>query len=95
MLLRARPGFVLMALRDAQHAGTILGFTAFDPSFSSAYPFHVARPELAPPLLAALRSHARQPELVVSVEGDPPLARSLSTAGGRVDFELVRLGGAL
>ncbi|MDB4994794.1 MAG: hypothetical protein JWM74_2226 [Myxococcaceae bacterium] len=94
-LLRARPGFVLRALREAQHAGVLVGFTAFDPSFSSAYPFRVARPELARPLFEALRPHARQPELVVSVEGDPALAHALVTAGGRVDFELVQLGAAL
>jgi DNA-binding NarL/FixJ family response regulator/GNAT superfamily N-acetyltransferase len=92
-LLRTRSGIVLRALRDAQHA--IVGFTAFDPSFSSAYPFRVARPELARPLFEALRPHARQPDLIVSVEGDAPLTRALVTAGGRVEFELAQMGAAL
>jgi GNAT superfamily N-acetyltransferase len=96
-LLRARPGYVLAALReaDARSEGAIAGFAAFDPSFPGAYPFRVARKELARPLLEALRPHARHPDLVVVVEGDPELARALIAAGARVELELVQMGAAL
>jgi DNA-binding NarL/FixJ family response regulator/GNAT superfamily N-acetyltransferase len=92
-LLRARPGYVLAALRDRRAA--IVGFTAFDPSFPGAYPFRVARPELARMLLEALRPHARHADLIVAVEGDASLAHALVSAGARVEHELVRMGAAL
>jgi GNAT superfamily N-acetyltransferase len=93
--LRARPGLVLIALREE---GAPAGFAAFDPAFPGAYPFRVARPELARPLLDAIRPHARMDQfdfVRLTVEGDRPLADALKAAGAEVSFELVQMSAPL
>jgi len=91
---RDRAGYVARALRDGD---VVVGYATFAPSFPGAYPFCVARPDLARPLLEALRPHAL-PEhdfLYVTAEGDPLLATTLLDAGGAVLFELYRMGARL
>jgi GNAT superfamily N-acetyltransferase len=75
---RGRGGRVLAAL---EHDG---GVAIFDPAFPGSYPFRPARAELALPLLAALRPHARAEDahLKIMVEGRPDVVAALLTAGG-------------
>ena len=93
--LRNRPGYVTAALREE---GRIVGYAAFDPIYPGTYPFCAERPELARPLLAALRPHAREDRgdgVLVSVEGDALLAGALVAAGAEILFELYRMGASL
>jgi GNAT superfamily N-acetyltransferase len=89
-LLRAR-GCVLAAMRDD---AAITAFTAFDPAFPGAYPFRVTRPELARPLLDALKPHARMDRfdfIRITVEGDAPLKQALTAAGAETSFEILQM----
>jgi len=91
--LRAR-GQVLVALRDR---ATPLGLAALDVTFPRAYPFRVARPELARALLEALRPHVRADRDFVHlvIEGDRPLKDALCAAGAQLAAELRQMEGAL
>lgn len=94
-VLRARPGMALIGLREASQ---IVAFAAFDPAVPIAYPFRVARRELARPLLQACREHvdrSRFDFLHLNVEGDAALKDTLLRAGGEVSFEVVQMGAAL
>jgi GNAT superfamily N-acetyltransferase len=94
-LLRARLGTTLVALREE---GSVVAFAAFDPAFPGAYPFRVARAELARPLLDACRIHAelaRFDFVRVAVEGDASLKDVLCAVGAEISFALVQMGAAL
>ncbi|MBA3549861.1 MAG: GNAT family N-acetyltransferase [Nannocystis sp.] len=95
--LRARPAQLLLRLRDpADPADLGLGFAAFAPHFPVAFPFRVARPALAGPLLRALRAHALPGNIMnLAVEDDQPLTARLLTAGARLRMELLFLRGEL
>lgn len=91
--LRARPGQLLLRLDDPDHA---LGFAAFDPQFPGAFPFRVARPALAGPLLRALQQHALPDSFMqLVIEDDEPLSARLLAAGARLRLELLHLRGEL
>lgn len=94
-ILCARPGVVLIGLREASQ---FVAFAAFDQAVPIVYPFRVMRCELAGSLLLACRQHAdlaRFDFVRVNVEGDVALKERLLHAGGDVTFEIVQMGAAL
>jgi ribosomal protein S18 acetylase RimI-like enzyme len=92
---RGRGTFRLVTLRDDDDA--ILAFAAFSPSHPGAATFCARRPDLAIPLLGAMRRHADpQFDFVrVTVEGDMPLVDAVLDLGAERSFEILRLGAAL
>lgn len=95
-LNRARPRVALRRLHDPEDpAAVALGFAAFDPDFPGAYPFRVAAPALAKPLLDGLRPHAEKPDMGLVVEADPGLVDLLVRHGARVHLEIVHLEGTV
>lgn len=92
---RMRDGTIIRALRDRTLAA--VGLASFDPSFPGAYPFRVARPSLARPLLDALLPHARPGDdgLQLVIEDDPTLVDTLLAAGAEVRLRLLHYKGAL
>jgi GNAT superfamily N-acetyltransferase len=94
-LWRARPTTHLVALR---RGGTLVGFTAFDPTFPGAHPFRVATLDLAHALLDACRAAiplGGYDYLHVTVEKNMELRELLVAAGATVSFALVQLSAAL
>jgi ribosomal protein S18 acetylase RimI-like enzyme len=87
---RSMAGRVLVGLFDAD---VVLGATVFDPNFPGAYPFRVARPDLALVLLGALRPYARPSDELVNVviEGQPDVADTLIAAGATVKVDIVHM----
>jgi hypothetical protein len=87
---RRLEGRVLLGLFDDEE---VLGATVFDPSFPGAYPFRVARPDLAVVLLDALRPYARATDALINVviEGQPDVADALVAAGATVKMEAVHM----
>lgn len=87
---RENPGARLVRLHDPARPERVdLGFAAFYPGFPGAFPFRVADPSLAAPLLAGLRPMAR-PEVEamgVVAESDPGLVALLTSVGGKVVLE--------
>jgi GNAT superfamily N-acetyltransferase len=92
VLLRAREGVVLRALREGEG---LVAFGAFDPAFPGVYPVRVARPELAGALFDGFRAQARTDDVNVFVEGDRGLFEALSRAGAQLSHALYRMGAAL
>jgi GNAT superfamily N-acetyltransferase len=90
-IVRRRPGIVLLGLREA---GIPVAFAAFDPSFPGVSPVRLARVDLARPLFDALRAHAREGRVQVSVEGDRALFEAMQGCGARVHIAMHRMGGA-
>jgi GNAT superfamily N-acetyltransferase len=94
---RARGGLVLLRLVDPAALGDPrVGFASFDPIFG-AFPFRVADPALAAPLLDAIRPHARPdpPYTQLMIEDDEVLTRALLEAGATVRLRAVHLRGAV
>ena len=91
---RATGDRVLLMLEEANE---VVGAAIFHPHFPGAYPFRVARPELAVPLLLAIRPHARNTDTLVNlmVEGQPNVAETLVAAGAIVHLEVVHMKGSL
>jgi GNAT superfamily N-acetyltransferase len=86
---------VLLELTDA--AGTPLGYARFSPGFPGAFPFRLAEPALARPLLEEMQRHAR-PGLgytQVVVEDDAALTALLCQAGAEVRERIVHYEGSL
>ena len=90
-MVRKRPQLVLRQLRDESCAA--VGFAALEPS--GARIFRVARPALAAPLLAALRPHARDPELSLVLDDQDALVALLVDHGARIVLRLLHYSGAL
>ena len=94
------PGKVMRRPLDAEHrvpmvlvddAERVIGFADFVTTFPGAFPFRVARPELAGALLRALRPHARpEHERVQIVIDDDPATCDLLSAAGATTFERIR-----
>lgn len=96
--LRSSPARIDLRLDDPANPHDLgLGLASFNRDFPGAFPFRVARPSLARPLLTGLRAHAR-PDLdpmQVVLEGDEPLAQQLVAAGARVHMSFLHLRGPL
>jgi GNAT superfamily N-acetyltransferase len=96
---RSAAGRVLMMLEE--HADSapseVVGVAVFDPLFPGAFPFAVARPELAWSLLRALRPYARPDDAFIGlvVEDQPALAAALIAAGAVVRLETIHMKGPL
>jgi len=88
-------GRVLRQLED--DTGAVVGAAIFDPKFPGAYPFRVVRPELAWPLLAALRPDARPEDTIVNlvIEGQPEVADELLASGATLRLETQHMRGPL
>ena len=87
---RRLEGRVLLGLFDDE---VVLGATVFDPTFPGAYPFRVARPDLALVLLDALRPYANPTDALVNVviEDQPKVADALIAAGATVKLDTVHM----
>lgn len=95
---RAGPDRVVVRLVDPADPGEArVGVAAFNPHFPGAFPFKVAEPALARPLLEATRPYAlpRFAHVGVVVEDDAPLARMLVEHGAEVRLEIVHYEGEL
>ena len=90
---RREPGQVLGVMRGVD----TLGVACFDPDLPGAFPFRVARPTLARPLLEACCRLARSDldYMQVVVEDDAPLAALLVGAGANVSVEITHYAGQL
>lgn len=93
-LARSRTGRTTLQLRDGQ--GAPAGVACLDPAVG-AFPFAVARPGLAAPLLRGLAPYARpgDPALKIVVEHDDTLSGALIAAGAEVDLRLLHYAGPL
>lgn len=91
-VLRARPGVVLLVLREGDVPAA---FAAFDPAFPGVYPVRVARANLARPLFDAFRPHARVEHVNVFVEGDRELFARMQNAGAELQHAIYRMGAGL
>jgi hypothetical protein len=88
---RALPHRLLVMLEDATAAAV------FDPRFPGASVFRVAHPDLALPLLRALKPHAR-PEhtrLSIKLEGAPEVAAALVARGATIRLRMFHMVGPL
>jgi ribosomal protein S18 acetylase RimI-like enzyme len=92
--VRRGGGRVLMGLHEGT---TVVGAAVFDPKFPGAYPFRVARPELAMNLLEAIRPYAlpEHDRVNVVTEGQPDVADALLAAGAILKMDSVHMKGAL
>lgn len=94
--LRGKPRRVTLRLHDPDPTAPPPGFASFDPDFPGAYPFRVARPGLARPLLIALRPHARPgTSMQLVIEDDEPLYHRLLAVGAALRLEIAHLRGDL
>jgi predicted GNAT family acetyltransferase len=106
-MLEARFALLPNELAGArQELGQVLGLTrgvdalavaCFDPDLPAAFPFRVARPSLARPLLEACCRFARSDldYMQVVVEDDVALAELLVAAGANVSIEITHYAGQL
>ncbi|HVK69976.1 MAG TPA: GNAT family N-acetyltransferase [Polyangium sp.] len=97
-LNRARAGGVLLRLVEtARPDEARVGVACFHPSYPGSFPFRVARPTLARPLLEAVRAHAPPEQDVthVVVEDDAETKRALVEAGALVRVEILNMGGPI
>jgi GNAT superfamily N-acetyltransferase len=90
--LRARSGQQLLTLR---RAGRTVAFAGFDPAYPGVYPLCVDEPDLARPVLDALRPHARVDRVHLSLEKDGRLLERLRGHGATLEFATYRMGAAL
>jgi len=91
-------GRVLLRLLDpAEPEALGLGFASFNPAFPGAFPFRVADPRYAAPLLAGLRPHARPdlPTVGIVAEADPALTALLVGHGATIHLEFCHFSGQL
>lgn len=92
--LRARAGRIPLGPWAAEGC---VGYASFDPRFPGAFPFRVARPDLAGDLLDAMREHAL-PALDfvrVLVEDHDALAALLQSRGAVAEMTLVHMAGPI
>jgi GNAT superfamily N-acetyltransferase len=89
---RARSDRRFLVLRRGDRT---VAFAGFDPGYPGLYPFCADEPDLARPILDALRPHARVDEVPISVEGDRRLFERLRDHGATLEFATYRMGAAL
>lgn len=96
LALARSSGKVLCAVRE-DASDEPVALAVFDPHFPGAFPFRARRPELAQPLLVAMRAHARAGDIEVHlvIEGDEPLAEHLLQSGAVVKLRFDHYGGPL
>jgi hypothetical protein len=89
---RTTPDRVLLALESE---GALVGAAVFHPHFPGAYPFRVAHPDLAVPLLCAIRPYARPTDTQVNmmIEGQPEVADALEAIGAEVHLVVDHMRG--
>ena len=87
---------VLVEHEDLQNE-TVSGVACFDPTFPGVHPFRVARADLAIPMLAALRPHARPSDerVHVVVENRNDIADTLLAAGATLRLTTLRMNATL
>jgi GNAT superfamily N-acetyltransferase len=90
-MFRARAGAIFAALRD--DAG-ICALAVFDPAFPSVCPILVTRPEDGRSLFDVFFLHAQHPDVHLCVD-DAALADALYKCGAKLEYEVLRMGGAL
>jgi GNAT superfamily N-acetyltransferase len=91
-LLRARPGVVLLGLREG---GAPVAFAAFDPAFPGAHQLRAVRVSLLRPLFDALREHARHERVHIFVDGERALYDALRAVGATLVHATYRMGAPL
>lgn len=89
---RRKSSYVLLGIQEDKRW---VGFAAFSPAHPGAFPFKVRSPELAAPLLRALRAHATKAEMQIVAEDAPDLADHLIAAGASLYLRLLHLEGPL
>ncbi len=83
-------------LRAVAPGGEPIGLAVFSPEFPGAFPFRVLPLEAASALLAAMRAHALEDEIVnLVVEDDARLAELLLGAGAALKEDMLHMTGAL
>jgi GNAT superfamily N-acetyltransferase len=82
---------ILAAWRD----GSPVGVAVFDPAFPGAFPFRVADPDVAGPLCRALRPHALQPVMQLTIEDDAVTRERFTSRGALVRMEIDHYRGPL
>ncbi len=86
-------GRVFLAL---ERHGEIVAFAAFDPAFPGAMPFETRRPQLARPLLEAMRPYARAEHATVRIGStNEELWAIAESAGAKMLLETVRMEGPI
>lgn len=96
---RSLAGRILRVLVEREDSGseTIAGVGCFDPTFPGVNPFRVARADLALPMLAALRPHARAGDDLVHVvvENRTDVADALLAVGATLRLTTLRMSASL
>jgi ribosomal protein S18 acetylase RimI-like enzyme len=95
---RARARTVVLRLRDPAAPDRLdLGFAVFVIDFPGAFPFRLADPAYAAPLLAGLRAQSNPtlPDMGIVAEADPELARRMLDVGASVKMEFCHYAGPL
>ena len=92
---RGRPRIEPRRLVDPAVPDAVLGFAIFHVDFPGAYPFRVADPSYAGPLLAGLRPLAEKPDMGIVAEDDPALAEFMIRHGATVRLLIAHLEGPL
>jgi hypothetical protein len=93
--LRSFSGHVLVQLLN--ELDEPVAVARFDPEFPGSFPFRMLEPELARPLLEAIRPHARpKPDwLQIVIENDAACAELLRENGARLVFEILHMRGKI
>lgn len=92
---RRRPDLVLLRLVDpAAPDEARVGFASYDPHFPGAFPFRVADPTLAAPLIEAIRPHELPDAPYVQVLAeDEGVGEALIAAGATVRLKALHMKG--
>lgn len=92
---RARPRLVLRRLVDPAAPAATPGFAVFHVDFPGAFPFRVADPAFAQPLLLGLRPHAEKPDMGIVAEADAGLVERMVRHGATIRLVIAHYDGPL